>query len=177
MAYTPYGFYHTSCLLFNRIYVDFQEKWHSSFVSFWTAIHFVLLVWNIKLFVIQLINLYLTIYTRIFFLFFIWAAARKNQQNDLCSPRRLRSAWAFAQSDQSSQCAQWVAEDQMFFSCEQRRLWSDWVDAQAQADLSLCCAQRLFCYAVAHLFSVHYWLTADVNISLDVVPTAMRGCG
>ena len=28
----------------------------------------------------------------------IWAAARQNQQFDLCSLRRLRSAWAFAQS-------------------------------------------------------------------------------
>ena len=29
-------------------------------------------------------------------------------------------------------------------SCGQRRLWSDWVDAQA--DLSLCWAQRSFCW-------------------------------
>ena len=31
-----------------------------------------------------------------------WAAAWQNQQNDLCTQRRLRSAWASAQSDQSS---------------------------------------------------------------------------
>ena len=32
------------------------------------------------------------------------AAARQNQQNDLCAQRRLKSAWASAQSDQSLQC-------------------------------------------------------------------------
>ena len=31
----------------------------------------------------------------------IWAAARQNQQNHLCPQRRLRSAWASAQSDQN----------------------------------------------------------------------------
>ena len=35
----------------------------------------------------------------------IWAAAWQNQQNDLCAQRRLRSAWAATQSDQSSQSA------------------------------------------------------------------------
>ena len=38
-------------------------------------------------------------------LFFIWAAARQNQQNDMCAQRLLRSAWASAQPDQSSLCA------------------------------------------------------------------------
>ena len=32
----------------------------------------------------------------------------------LCAQRRLRSAWASAQSDQSSLCAQWVAQDPVF---------------------------------------------------------------
>ena len=50
----------------------------------------------------------------------------------LCAQRRLRSAWASAQS---SLCAEWVAKDPSFSSCGQRRLWSDWADAQA--DLSL----------------------------------------
>ena len=31
-----------------------------------------------------------------------WATAQQNQQNDLCAQRRLRSAWASIQSDQSS---------------------------------------------------------------------------
>ena len=35
----------------------------------------------------------------------MWAASWQNQQNDLCAQRRLRSAWASAQSDQSSMSA------------------------------------------------------------------------
>ena len=34
----------------------------------------------------------------------IWAASRQNQQNGMCTQRRLRSAWASAQSDQSLHC-------------------------------------------------------------------------
>ena len=33
-----------------------------------------------------------------------WATAWQNHQNDLCTQRRLRSAWASAQSDQSQRC-------------------------------------------------------------------------
>ena len=33
-----------------------------------------------------------------------WAAAWQNQQNDRCAQRRLRSAWASVQSDQSLRC-------------------------------------------------------------------------
>ena len=43
-----------------------------------------------------------------------WATSWQNQQNGLCAQRRLGSAWASTQSDQSSLCAQWVAEDSMF---------------------------------------------------------------
>ena len=38
--------------------------------------------------------------------------------NDLCTQRRLRSAWASAQSDQSSLCAQWVAKDPSFLHAD-----------------------------------------------------------
>ena len=34
----------------------------------------------------------------------IWAASWQNQQNGMCAQRRLRSAWASAQSDQSIRC-------------------------------------------------------------------------
>ena len=34
----------------------------------------------------------------------IWASSWQNQQNELCAQRRLRSAWASAQSDQSLLC-------------------------------------------------------------------------
>ena len=33
-----------------------------------------------------------------------WAAARQDQKNDMCVQRRLRSAWASAQSDQGLHC-------------------------------------------------------------------------
>ena len=35
----------------------------------------------------------------------IWAASLQNQQNGMCAQRRLRSAWASAQSDESLRCA------------------------------------------------------------------------
>ena len=47
-------------------------------------------------------------------------------------------------------CAQWVAKD-LFSSCRQWKLWSDWVDAQA--DLSLPWVHMSFfwfCHEVAH---------------------------
>ena len=59
----------------------------------------------------------------------------------LCAQRRLRSAWASAQSDQSLSFAlKWVAKDTSFLHADsedsdQPGLWSDWADAQA--DLSL----------------------------------------
>ena len=37
-----------------------------------------------------------------------WAPSQLNQQNDLCAQRRLRSAWASAQSDQ---CLHWPHEE------------------------------------------------------------------
>ena len=77
-----------------------------------------------------------------FYLKQIWAAAWRNQQNDLCAQRILRSA----QSDQSSQ--PWVLSYPL---SAQQRLWSDWADAQA--DLSLRWAHiscRMFCHASAH---------------------------
>ena len=40
----------------------------------------------------------------------IWAKARQNQQNDIYAQRRLRSASASSQSDQSSLCAHWIAK-------------------------------------------------------------------
>ena len=45
----------------------------------------------------------------------IWAVPQQNQQND---QRRLRSAWAFDQTDQSSLCAQWVAMGTMLLHAD-----------------------------------------------------------
>ena len=66
----------------------------------------------------------------------ICAAARQYQQNNICAQRRLRSAWASAQSDQGLHCAL----NRLFSSCGQRRLWSYW------ADMSFC----WFYHAAAH---------------------------
>ena len=69
---------------------------------------------------------------------YIWATSWQNQQND-CAQQRLRSAWAFAQSDQSSL----VAKDPSFLHAD-REDWSDWADAQA--DLSLRWVHMPFCW-------------------------------
>ena len=47
-----------------------------------------------------------------------WAASWQNQQNGMCAQRRLRSAWASAQSDHSLLCAQWVAKDPRFLHAD-----------------------------------------------------------
>ena len=46
----------------------------------------------------------------------------------LCAQWRLRSAWASAQSDQSSLCAQWIAKDPSFLYTDSKD-WSDWANA------------------------------------------------
>ena len=60
----------------------------------------------------------------------------------LCTQLRLRSAWASAQSDQSSLCAQWIAKDSGFLNADSENSdQTGWMDAQ-----SLC----WFCHEVAH---------------------------
>ena len=65
----------------------------------------------------------------------IWAASWQNQQTGLIAQRRLRSARASAQSDQSLCCLLKKAWFLSYPFSAHRRLWSDWADAQA--DLSL----------------------------------------
>ena len=89
--------------------------------------------------------------------FMIWAAARQNQQNDLCSQRRPRSAWASTQSDQSLLPA-WRNLGSLAIHWAHSKDWSDWVDAQA--DLSLRWAHWSFCWfchAAAHLISCSFF--------------------
>ena len=51
----------------------------------------------------------------------IWAASWQNQQNDAqCAQWRFRSAWASAQSDQSSLWAQWVAKGPNFLHADSK---------------------------------------------------------
>ena len=63
------------------------------------------------------------------------ATSWQSQENGMCAQQRLRSAWASAQSDQSS-LSTWRKLGSFSYPLSgQRRLWSDWEDAQA--DLSL----------------------------------------
>ena len=62
--------------------------------------------------------------------------SRQNQQNCMCAQRRLRSAWASSQPDQSLLCAQWVAKDPSFLQADIKDSeqtgqmpWLNWVFA------------------------------------------------
>ena len=48
----------------------------------------------------------------------ICASARQNQQNGMCAQRRLRSAWASTQSDQSLLRDHFVAKDPIFLHAD-----------------------------------------------------------
>ena len=67
----------------------------------------------------------------------------QNQQNGMCAQRRLRSAFASAQSDQSSVSA-WRKLGSLATHWAHSEDWSDWTDAQA--DLSLRWAHMPFCW-------------------------------
>ena len=54
-----------------------------------------------------------------------WARAWQNQQNALCTQRRRRSAWASAQSDQSSLGALLVSKDPNILQADSED-WLDW---------------------------------------------------
>ena len=100
-------------------------------------------------------------------MFFKWAASWHNQQNGMCAQRRFRSAWASAQSDQSSLCAQWVAKDPSFLHADSKD-WSDCADVQA--DLSLRWAHMTFCWfchEAAQIVSCCYscWYNVMYNLS------------
>ena len=82
------------------------------------------------------------------------AGARQYKQNETCARRKHRSAWASAQSDQSSLCIQWVATDPRFRRADSE-LWSDRVDAQV--DLSLHLAGHFVGFVVR-------WLNLDQGI-------------
>ena len=71
-------------------------------------------------------------------------AARQNQKNDLCAQRRLRSAWASAQSEQSLRCPHEEALGPYLPTESTTKTLIRRVNAQA--DLSLCWAHRSFCW-------------------------------
>ena len=83
----------------------------------------------------------------------IWTATWQNQQNE-CAQRRLRSAWASAQSDQSSLHAQCLAKGSSFLHVDSKD--SDqtgrmprliWVFAGRTLTL-------LFCHVMAHILEI-----------------------
>ena len=74
----------------------------------------------------------------------IVASARQNLQNGLCAQQRHRSIWAFAQSDQSSLCAQWVATDSSFLHAD-----SEDPDQTGQMPRLICIFAGCTCHSVS----------------------------
>ena len=72
--------------------------------------------------------------------------------NDLCTQRRLRSAWASALSDQSSLCTLWVAKDPTFFQADSKdsdqtgRICPGWSESSLVTQV-IC----WFCHAAAQI--------------------------
>ena len=85
----------------------------------------------------------------------------------LCAQWRLRSAWASAQSDQSSLCAQRVAEDPLFLHADSKD--SDQIGQMPRliwdfAEGTVIC---WFCHEAAHFsFSDSSWPTHIMKISV-----------
>ena len=73
-----------------------------------------------------------------------WATSWQNQQNGICGQRRLRLAWASAQSDQNLRCPHEEKLGSLVTHWAHSEDWSDWMDAQA--DLSLCWVHIPFCW-------------------------------
>ena len=84
----------------------------------------------------------------------IWATAWQNQQNE-CTQQRLRSAWAWPSLIRVFVVhvkKPWVLSYPL---SAQRRLWSDWADAQA--DLNLRWAHTHFVgFVISQLNSLHW---------------------
>ena len=91
-----------------------------------------------------------------------WAASWQNQQNGMCTQRRLRSAWASAQSDQGLRCSH---EETLGFSLPIERIVKTlirlgscpgWSESSLGAHIILlvllCRAQLFSCqYLILHL--------------------------
>ena len=61
--------------------------------------------------------------------FNIWASTWQNQQNGMCTQRRLRTAGHPPSLTRVSLCAHWVAKDKSFLHGDSED-WSDWADAR-----------------------------------------------
>ena len=107
----------------------------------------------------------------------IWTASWQNL-NDLCTQQSLRSVWASAQSDQSLQCAQWIAEDPIcFFMGTVKTLIRlggcprlIWVFAGHKGHC-------LFCHDVAHFFHTFLKMTPNsVDSKCDQTCSVLKKC-
>ena len=116
---------------------------------------------------------------------YIWAASWQKQQNGICAQRRLRSAWASAQSDQSLRCdppslirvfavRSVASKGPKLSSCGQWRLWSDWADAQA--DLNLRWAHMPFCWIYHEAAHLVIRIIVSVVLLLSRLMSCV-GCG
>ena len=95
-----------------------------------------------------------------------WAAAGQNQQYGMGAQLRLRSAWAFRQSDQSS-LSIWRNIGPLTTYWAHGEDWSE--SADAQADLCLRWAHMSFCWfccAVARVFFVFVHALGNLAISV-----------
>ena len=95
-----------------------------------------------------------------------WATARQNQQNDMCAQRRLRSAWASAQSDQSSLSTRRNHKSlSSFLLCSQWRLrCASWSESSLGAHVSLlvlsCCGSNICGFG--QLYKKSVWIYAHL---------------
>ena len=96
---------------------------------------------------------YLSVSAQIY-LVFIWATSYQNQQNDLCTQRSFRSAWASAQSDQSSLCTLRIAsKDQGFFMWTAKTL----IRLGGQVYLLVCHAAAHLSYGITSKSAIMSW--------------------
>ena len=93
--------------------------------------------------------------------YFIWAAARQNQQYGRCAHRRLRSARASAQSDQSSLFLQWEARNLMLLHAD-----SDVSDQTGRVSKLIHVFAGRTCNFVDCVMLRHNWLANSAKIKL-----------
>ena len=90
----------------------------------------------------------------------IWAVTWQTQQNGMCAQQKLRSAWASAQSDQSSLSAWRKLESLVTHWAHREDSKTHWADAQA--DLSLHWAHtHLLVLSCRGSYFVYAWLTCE----------------
>ena len=120
-----------------------------------------------------------------------WAATWQNQQNEVCIRRRIRPAWASAQSDQSLHCAlnRLLRAQCVFMQRVKTLIWlggcPGWSESSLGTQVIL-----LFCHVAAQmslfwkraeetdqwLIHLHTWALGDINYSdLDVKISAPLG--